>query len=314
MSVVDEHILRESQPSDSLIPALGESLKLLEEQKIFLRHVIRDINPNASDVDAEVEVEKRILTVQRRAYRIYPYPCIRHFHYVSLRMSKHDAFPYILKAAQTSKPPVLLDMGCCMGTDLRYLAHSGYPASSLIGCDLRQAYIDLGYELYADRETSVPFFSADIFEMTPCAFPFDALSDNDQIAPSLRDVRRLDELRGRVKYIYAGSLFHLFDEGTQEAIARRLATLLDVTPGSESGPTLIFGQHVGKAVEGVREDFMGRTGRFAHSPASWERLWRRIVGDTKPVRVDVVLLDRPDHFSANTSRNTQGMWWNVWIG
>lgn len=140
-----------------------------------------------------------------------------------------------------------------MGTDLRHLVRSGYNPSSVIGCDLRQAFIDLGHELYADRETCpVPFFVGDVLDIDLCSFPPQA----DKAGPSLRDVRRLKDLRGRVKYVYAGSLFHLFDEGTQEAIARRLATLLDVTPGS--GPAIVFGRHSGKVVEGMMDDVMGR--------------------------------------------------------
>lgn len=140
-----------------------------------------------------------------------------------------------------------------MGTDLRYLVQIGYPSSSVIGCDLRRDFIDLGHALYADRDTCpIPFFVADVFDITLRPFP----QTVDNVGPSVKDVRSLDELRGRVKYIYAGALFHLFDEGTQEAIAGRLATLLDVTEGS--GPAVLFGRHSAKAEEGVINDAMGR--------------------------------------------------------
>ena len=137
-----------------------------------------------------------------------------------------------------------------VGTDLRHLVHSGYNPSSVIGCDLCQAFIDLGYELYADRETCpIPFFAGDVFDIVPCLFPPQA---DTAPSPSLRDVANLNDLRGRVKYVYAGSLFHLFDEASQEAVARRLATLLKVTPGS--GPAIVFGRHLGRAMEGLVDD------------------------------------------------------------
>ena len=140
-----------------------------------------------------------------------------------------------------------------MGTDLRHVVQVGYPSTSVIGCDIRNDFIDMGYTFYSDRDTCpVPFFVGDVFDITLHPFPQAA----DDPRPSIKDVRDLNELRGRVKYIYAGSLFHLFDEGTQEAIARRLATLLDVSEGN--GPAVLFGRHVAKQEEGVIDDAMGR--------------------------------------------------------
>lgn len=51
--------------------------------------------------------------------------------------------------------------------------------------------------------------------------------------------------------------------------------------------------------------------KYAHSPVSWEQLWRRIVGETRPVRVDAVL--RPGR-ALGWARNAQPMCWSVWIG
>lgn len=62
--------------------------------------------------------------------------------------------------------------------------------------------------------------------------------------------------RQRVKYAYAVLLFHLFEERTQEAVARCLVTLLDVTEGN--GPAVLFGRHVAKKGGGVIDDVTGR--------------------------------------------------------
>ena len=45
------------------------------------------------------------------------------------------------------------------------------------------------------------------------------------------------------------------------------------------------------------------------SPTSWERLWRRIVGETRRVHVDSIL--HPDPCETN---DMGPMWWSVWIG
>jgi len=175
--------------------------------------------------------------------------CIRGFRYVYLSMSEHDAFLHVLKAGESAgqaNAPLFLDIGCCMGTDLRHLVQSGYPSTSVLGCDLQSEFIDLGHTLYGDRDTcQIPFFVGDILDVALLPFP-----------------QAADE------YIYAGSLFHLFDEGTQEAIARRIATLLDVSDGNAA---VVFGKHVGKAEEGLIDDPRGRT-RYAHSPSSWGQL------------------------------------------
>ncbi|KAF9223079.1 hypothetical protein BS17DRAFT_754878 [Gyrodon lividus] len=272
----------------------------------FLLHAIRDLDQGTIDVDEEIR--RRILEAQRKAYQSYPYPCIRAFHHVSSLMPEHDAFAHIMKSGQSGGEdgaPLILDIGCCMGTDLRYVAFWGYPCTSMIGCDVRREFIDFGHELYSDRDTChIPFFVGDVFDLELCPFPQQA----DAAAPLLKEVSSLNELRGRVKYIYAGALFHLFDAGTQEAIARRLATLLDVEKGSGRG--VVFGRHSAQVKEGMIDDAMGRV-RYAHSPESWERLWKCVVGDKRPVSVETVLHAHP---GISTSRGTRMMWWSVWIG
>jgi len=195
-----------------------------------------------------------------------------------------------------------------VGTDLRHIVQSGYPSTSVIGCDIRDDFIDLGHTLYADRDTCpIPFFVGDIFDTTLRPFPQVA----DDGCPSLQDVRSLNELRGRVKYVYTGALFHLFDEGTQEAIARRLVTLLDVTEGV--GPAVLFGRHVAKEEEGVIDDTMGRP-RYAHSPASWGKLWERVLGGKIRVRVDAEFRLEQSTERVNPGRGTEMMRWSVWVG
>lgn len=46
------------------------------------------------------------------------------------------------------------------------------------------------------------------------------------------EVKSLNELKGRIKYIYVSAVFHLFDEKTQQAAAERIANLLRIPAGS----------------------------------------------------------------------------------
>ncbi|KAH9925732.1 uncharacterized protein B0H18DRAFT_876948 [Fomitopsis serialis] len=246
----------ESQVQPSLIPPLdtlffNPSLMELE----FLHEAV-----SADDG----EMRKRILEVQKDAK--YPYPCILGFHHVALMMSGNPIYPAVLKSGKRGDT-VFLDLGCCMGTDVRKLVHDGYPAASVLGCDLRQEYIDLGYKLYRDQESSsIRFFTSDIFDV-PLSFTQPATRLEGLAGTKIAS---LSQLIGSLTHIYIGAVFHLFDEATQYAIALRLATLLKRERGA-----VIFGRHRGLEQEGMIDDHLGRT-RYGHSERSWPVLWKKV--------------------------------------
>lgn len=142
-----------------------------------------------------------------------------------------------------------------VGTDLRKLALDGYNPKNLIGCDLRRDFIDIGYELFNDKNTcEISFFTADVFKLAP------TLISTPSAVP-LASVTKLEELKGRLTHIYAGALFHLFAEAAQYALACRLVSMLK----QESG-AVIFGRHQGSKIAGYLDDHMGRC--VSHSPKS----------------------------------------------
>lgn len=209
------------------------------------------------------------MEVQEEAYEKYPYPCIRAFHYVNLMMCENPIYPTVLAAGKAGNA-LFLDLGCCMGSDVRKLAYDGYPARNIFGCDLRPEYIDAGYKLYRDRATcAIRFFTSNVFDV-PMSF----------IPPSVpsvpvSEITDLKQLTGALSHVYAGALFHLFDEGTQYAIALRLAVLLRREKGA-----IVFGRHSGLVQEGMIDDHLGRT-RYGHSPASWTRMWKRVFAEAE---------------------------------
>ncbi|KAH7909476.1 hypothetical protein BJ138DRAFT_1155253 [Hygrophoropsis aurantiaca] len=294
-------ITRELRPSASLVPALDASLlDLTPVQREFLR---------ISVCEDEDELRKRLLDLQERSYERYPYPCIRFFHFVSLFMSENAVYQAVLKAGRQGNT-VLIDVGCCMGTDVRKLVADGYPAQNVIGTDLRQDYIDQGYELYQDKgnTSGIRFFAADIFEL-----PFDSESTASADLPvPISDVSSFQQLRHRVTHIYTGALFHLFDEATQYAIALRLASLLDLQSGAKK---VIFGRHSGLEQEGMINDKMKRV-RYGHSPASWTRLWEKVLAEVGwqegvEVQAEMTVHPAPSDAGANGSKM---MWWSVTVG
>ncbi|TFK50320.1 hypothetical protein OE88DRAFT_1660612 [Heliocybe sulcata] len=219
-------------------------------------------------------------------------------------MLKNSVYPEILESGKNGNT-LLLDLGCCMGTDLRKLAQDGYPETSLLGCDLRPEYIELGYKLYSDKDTcGIRFFADNILDL-PLPSPFWISTSR------IDEVTKLAELTGRLTHVYTGALFHLFDESTQEALALRVATLVRHTPGS-----IIFGRHQGLETPGYIDDHMVRV-RYAHSPASWKTLWQSVFSQLvseewakEHVRVDASL---PEALNIVTGQPSTMLYWSVKI-
>lgn len=124
-----------------------------------------------------------------------------------------------------------------MGTDVRKLVLDGYPAENIIACDLREEFIDAGHKLFRDDAQSceITFFATDIFNLNPT--PSAPTRDSDANF-ALKGTTSLDVLKGKLTHLYAGSLFHIWNEETQYAVALRFASLAKLTPG-----TVVFGRH-----------------------------------------------------------------------
>jgi SAM-dependent methyltransferase len=125
-----------------------------------------------------------------------------------------------LRSAVTP-PSTLLDLGCCLGQDLRRLVCDGVPAERLIGVDLRPDFIEQGYELFRDRETlSAKFITADMLDDSP--------------------ENLLRNLHNSVDIVHAASFLHLWDWDTQVKLCEGTVRLLRERPGS-----MVFGRQVG---------------------------------------------------------------------
>jgi hypothetical protein len=179
-----------------------------------------------------------------------------------------------------------------VGTDARRLVFDGYPGHNVLGSDLRQAFIDEGFELYQDADTcKIRFFTADVFDISasPMAIPSDI---------PLSKVTSLSELQNKVTHMYAALLFHLFDEASQYEIALKLCTLLKRHSGA-----VIFGRHQGKeraslitdnyfkyclsldyvATSRLISSRPSNRDRFIHSPESWRDLWISVFAEVEGV-------------------------------
>jgi SAM-dependent methyltransferase len=157
----------------------------------------------------------------------------------------------VVLSALKNKTANFLDAGCCFGQELRKLASDGAPPETLYGLDLEPAFIEMGFELFRDREklSGATFLSGDMLDAK----------------------RQWPELEGSIDYIFANSLLHLFPRPQQLEMACRLASFARDRPGS-----LIIGRQVGAVVPGEFRALSEGSTYFRHNPESFDALWRDV--------------------------------------
>ncbi|KAL0095593.1 hypothetical protein J3Q64DRAFT_1828417 [Phycomyces blakesleeanus] len=125
------------------------------------------------------------------------YRCIDEFKFAYSRMCDRFFYPGLIEIGKTSSP-LLIDLGCCAGVDLRKLMLDGYPVKSLVGVDLSARYIECGYELCRDKDKlPIRFLAGDIF-------------DESFLSLHGQNNNNLNIYRHKASVVHAGSLIHLF--------------------------------------------------------------------------------------------------------
>lgn len=190
---------------------------------------------------------------REKAWHTFPFPCIGRFNFLALSITCHPCYPRVLSALSAPKTAsTLLDLGCCFGQDIRKLVYDGAHADQLHACDLEYGFIDLGYELFADRDTlQAHFFAANLFD----------------------DNGRLEELEGEFDFIHIGSFLHLFSQEDQLRACKRIVKLARPQKGST-----IFGRQLGN-VNGLEVPNMLQEGTmWQHDPQTFKHMWQ-VVGE-----------------------------------
>ena len=144
----------------------------------------------------------------------------------------------------------------------------GFPARNIYGCDSNSDFINLGYDLFLDRERlESTFIRANI----------------------LGTGADLDILKGQLSIINAGLFFHLFKWDEQIIIAKRLIALF-----RPQGESLITGRQIASpsaARAGFKVDpIVGSC--FVHTEETWMKLWK-IIGDETGTTWDVSIKSEP---------------------
>ncbi|KAI8943185.1 hypothetical protein NX059_001214 [Plenodomus lindquistii] len=198
------------------------------------------------------DVVAHIKQVRDEAFKIFPYPCLGSWGFLDFRIRESTEYPEVLERVKNGDK--LLDLGCCMGQDIRKLVHDGAPSENTYASDIKATFWDLGHGMFLDQSTlKTPFIEADIF---------DAESE-------------LKQLNGKIDIINANSFFHLFDWDDQVKAAKKAIKLLKPVPGS-----VIIGRQGGNLEAGDMAQVQKDKSVFWHNPESWKKMWEQVSDET----------------------------------
>lgn len=168
------------------------------------------------------------------------------------------------------------------------------PAKQLYGFDLEPAFIDMGYELFRDRDRlHANMLSGDILA--------------DQNSP---EGGSLTALEGSMDIVHAASLLHSWDWDDMVTATKRLVSLTRKQPGS-----MIIGNQMGSLDAGQYPMPTGKGFNYRNNVESMERFWRQIgeeIASSWDVESDLflspVVKENLKHSWAKSDLNIQMIW------
>ncbi|KAI9812640.1 MAG: hypothetical protein M1827_004629 [Pycnora praestabilis] len=143
-----------------------------------------------------------------------------------------------------------VDLGCCLGTEMRWLAADGVPTTHMIGVDIMREFWELGFELYQDgdrgegRRMQARFIQGDIFDSSADdnAHPEGFEADSKKVAEgglAWSEEDSLASLNDNVDVLFAGYFFHLFP------LSHQLLALTRVVRWSRGPGSVVCGVLIG---------------------------------------------------------------------
>jgi hypothetical protein len=87
----------------------------------------------------------------------FPYPCLGHWGFLNLSIGTSNAYQEILDRVKNGEQ--YLDLGCCVGQDIRKLVSDGAPSENTYGSDLKASFWDIVTNRLSRPPSSRPTFS-----------------------------------------------------------------------------------------------------------------------------------------------------------
>ena len=170
-----------------------------------------------------------------------------------------------------------MDLGTCLGQDLRKLVVDGVPLQILYGSDIFAEYEGIGHELFRDVNTfQNRFITADLF---------------DEAVDSA-----LVETQGTWDVINIIMFLHMYSWDDQVRACKRILQLLSRKPGS-----MVIGAQTGSIEPGeqvVKPPFVAEGEHktiYRHSTDTFTRMWKIVARDEGvELKVDVEYDDQTD--------------------
>ncbi|KAF2822198.1 hypothetical protein CC86DRAFT_373368 [Ophiobolus disseminans] len=201
---------------------------------------------------APADVEPHVHRVRDEAFKVFPYPCVGNWGFLRLNVADSPVYKEVVERIKSGE--LYLDIGCCMGQDIRKLVSDGVPAENTFASDLKQEFWEIGYKLFLDKSIlKTKFIQADVLA-----------SDSD-----------LKQLDNKLNIVLAHSFFHLFDWDDQVKAAKRVVQLLKTEPG-----VMVFGRQ-GALVDAGSFEYANKEQRaYWHNVESWDKLWKQVGDET----------------------------------
>ena len=183
-----------------------------------------------------------------KAWPIDEYPCIGEWIFLLPGITAFPEYPQILQRAQAGA--TVLDLGCCFGQNLRFLAASDVPTTQMYAVDINAELWKLGFELFRDKEKmKATFLQADIFGQSS-------------------DLQQLDH---RMDIIFACQFLHLFDWNQQVIAIKRIVGF------SRPGSVLLGFQ---RAQVEAREIERQWGTMYFHNEETFKKIWQQVGSET----------------------------------
>ena len=93
----------------------------------------------------------KVFEVYTKSLEVHHYRCLSTLKFLLPRIT---ASPYYNEIKNQSTNKKFLDIGCALGTDLRKMNLDGIPQKNLYGLDIEKGFINLGYNLFNDKNTN----------------------------------------------------------------------------------------------------------------------------------------------------------------
>ena len=189
---------------------------------------------------------------------------------MALGLAQHPVYSTVLERLCSPQSPKFLDLGTCLGQDVRKLVFDGAPLNNVYGADIFPDYERLGQELFRDQDRFQDrFIAGDLFDDGPN--------------------NRLAETRGTWDIVSITMFLHIWDWDNQVTACKQILKLLKPQKGS-----MIIGSQAGLTepkrlqlqpphVNPGEERYL-----YRHSPDSFRKMWHQVQEDeTLSLKVEV---------------------------